>query len=117
VFRHTDKVRDREPDYRIVQERDGAIVEFGAAGKRSDKGRDFLSIMLEDPALPASLCAALFLSDRGDGLRSSGSGRPRKVPQRRLNLRMRPPGGLRFTRSAPCLRSPMSTGVAVGPTP
>jgi uncharacterized protein (DUF736 family) len=42
-------------------------VEFGAACKRSsDKDRDFLSVMLDDPALPASLNAALFLSDRDD---------------------------------------------------
>jgi uncharacterized protein (DUF736 family) len=67
IFRPTDKVGDRAPDYRIVQERDGAIVEFGAAWKRSsDKGRDFLSVMLGDPALPHSLYAALFLSDRDD---------------------------------------------------
>jgi uncharacterized protein (DUF736 family) len=66
-LRPTDKAGDREPDYRIVQERDGAIVEFAAAWKRSSgKGRDFLSITLDDPALPASLNAALFLSDRDD---------------------------------------------------
>jgi len=40
-FRPTGNIGEREPDYRIVQERDGAIVEFGAAWKRSgDKGRD-----------------------------------------------------------------------------
>ena len=65
VFRPTDKTGDKEPDYRIVQERDGDIVEFGAAWKRSsEKGRDFLSVMLDDPALPTSLYAALFFSDR-----------------------------------------------------
>jgi uncharacterized protein (DUF736 family) len=61
------KAGEKEPDYRIVQERDGVIVEFGAAWKRSSgKGREFLSITLEDPALPSSLNAALFLSE-GDG--------------------------------------------------
>lgn len=65
VFRPTGKVGDREPDYRIVQERDGAIVELGAAWKRnSDRGQDFLSIVLDDPALPSSLNAALFRSGR-----------------------------------------------------
>ena len=67
VFRPTGKTGGREPDYRIVQERDGAVVEFGAAWKRSsERGRDFLSVMLDDPALPTSLYAALFLSDRDD---------------------------------------------------
>jgi uncharacterized protein (DUF736 family) len=64
-FRPTGKTGDREPDYRIVQEHDGALVEFGAAWKRSsDRSGDFLSVMLDDPALPASLYAALFFSDR-----------------------------------------------------
>jgi uncharacterized protein (DUF736 family) len=68
VFRPTGKTGEREPDYRIVQERDGVlVVELGAAWKRSsERGRDFLSVMLDDPALPASLYAALFLSDRDD---------------------------------------------------
>ena len=65
VFRPIEKGGDREPDYRIVQERDGTMVEFGAAWKRSsEKGRDFLSVMLDDPALPSPFNAALFLSDR-----------------------------------------------------
>jgi uncharacterized protein (DUF736 family) len=65
VFRPIDKNGDKEPDYRIVHERDGATVEFGAAWKRSsERGRDFLSVLLDDPALPSSLNAALFLSDR-----------------------------------------------------
>jgi len=66
-LRPTDKTGDKEPDYRVVQERDGVIVEFGAAWKRSSgKGREFLSILLDDPALPGSLNAALFFSDRDD---------------------------------------------------
>jgi uncharacterized protein (DUF736 family) len=66
-FRPTSKTGDKEPDYRIIQERDGAVAEFGAAWKRSSgSGREFLSIMLDDPALPASLNAALFFSDRDD---------------------------------------------------
>jgi uncharacterized protein (DUF736 family) len=81
VFRPTDKVRDWEPDYRIVQERDSAGVEFGAAWKRcSDKGRDFLSVMLDDPALPASLNAALFLSDRDERATLVWQRQPKKAP-------------------------------------
>ncbi|HEX4409030.1 MAG TPA: DUF736 domain-containing protein [Xanthobacteraceae bacterium] len=67
VFRPTEKNGEREPDYRIVQERDGLMVEFGAAWKRSsERGRDFLSVLLDDPALSSSLNAALFPSDQDD---------------------------------------------------
>jgi uncharacterized protein (DUF736 family) len=67
VFRPSPKRGDREPDYRIIQERDGAVVEFGAAWKRSsERQRDFLSVLLDDPALPSSFNAALFPSEQGD---------------------------------------------------
>jgi uncharacterized protein (DUF736 family) len=67
VLRPNDKTGERGPDYRIVQERDGAAVEFGAAWKRnSERGRAFLSIMLDDPALPLPLYAAMFLADRDE---------------------------------------------------
>ena len=63
VFRPNEKGGDKEPDYRIVQERGEGTVELGAAWKKSsDSGREFLSVMLDDPALPASLNAALFFS-------------------------------------------------------
>jgi uncharacterized protein (DUF736 family) len=81
VFRPTGKTGDREPDYRVVQERDDAIVEFGAAWKRSsEKGRDFLSVMLDDPALPASLNAALFPSDRDDSATLVWQRQAKKAP-------------------------------------
>jgi uncharacterized protein (DUF736 family) len=67
VLRPTNKSGEKEPDYRFVQEADDGTVEFGAAWKRSSgQGRDFLSVVLDDPALPASLNAAMFLSDRDD---------------------------------------------------
>jgi uncharacterized protein (DUF736 family) len=67
VFRPNEKVGDKEPDYRVVQDRDGLVVEFGAAWKRSsERGRDFLSVLLDDPALPSSLNAALFLAEGQD---------------------------------------------------
>jgi uncharacterized protein (DUF736 family) len=81
MFRPTGKAGDREPDYRIVQERDGALVEFGAAWKRSsERGRDFLSVMLDDPALPASLYAALFPSDRDDSATLVWQRQAKKAP-------------------------------------
>jgi uncharacterized protein (DUF736 family) len=65
-LRPISKTTDREPDYRIVQERDDRFVELGAAWKRrSERGTEFLSVVLDDPALPSALNAALFLEDRG----------------------------------------------------
>jgi uncharacterized protein (DUF736 family) len=81
VFRPTDKNGEKEPDYRIVQERDGGTVEFGAAWKRnSERGRDFLSIVLDDPALPTTLNAALFMSDSGDQANLVWQRQNRKAP-------------------------------------
>jgi uncharacterized protein (DUF736 family) len=61
LIRPVQKIGEREPDYRVVHGDNGGQVEFGAAWKRtSERGRDFLSIVLDDPALPASLNAALF---------------------------------------------------------
>jgi uncharacterized protein (DUF736 family) len=80
-LRPTGKTGDKEPAYRIVQERDGAVAEFGAAWKRSSgNGREFLSIMLDDPALPASLNAALFPSDRDDRATLVWQRQARKAP-------------------------------------
>jgi uncharacterized protein (DUF736 family) len=48
------------PDYRIVEESAAGSVELGAAWKRTSKaGSEFLSITLDDPALPRALNAAL----------------------------------------------------------
>jgi uncharacterized protein (DUF736 family) len=42
-------------------------VEFGAAWKRtSERGQDFLSVSIDDPALQASLNAALFVAEGGE---------------------------------------------------
>src|SRR5262249_44295298 len=48
-----------EPDYRIVEETSTGAVEFGAAWKKTSKaGSEFLSVNLDDPALP-KISAAL----------------------------------------------------------
>ena len=90
--------------YRIVQQRDGAIVEFGAAWKRSSaRGGDFLSVMLDDPALPASLHAALFLSDRDDSATLVWHRQARKGPAAEAepaNARPRRPSASRGPRPA-----------------
>jgi uncharacterized protein (DUF736 family) len=70
VLRPNDKSGDKEPDYRIMQERLDGTVEFGAAWKRTgERGRAFLSIMLDDPALPSPLNAVMFTADDGEGTR------------------------------------------------
>ena len=61
LIRPTRKSGDREPDYRVEHECDGANVELGAAWKRtSEKTGPFLSVVIDDPVLPASINAALF---------------------------------------------------------
>jgi uncharacterized protein (DUF736 family) len=62
-----EKASDKEPDYRIVAETAFGTVEFGAAWKRtSEKGQEFLSVSIDDPALSGSLNAALFASESGE---------------------------------------------------
>lgn len=63
-FLPSEKTSEKEPDYRIVHEFGGMAFELGAAWTRSsDRGRRYLSVMLDDPALPTSINAALFPSD------------------------------------------------------
>jgi uncharacterized protein (DUF736 family) len=67
VLRPTSKTGEREPDYRIVQETESGTVDLGAAWKRrSGGGHEFLSIVLDDPALPSSVNAAIFMADHDD---------------------------------------------------
>ena len=52
---------DREPDYRVTVETDAGAVELGAAWKKtSGRGQNYLSIVIDDPALPTRCDAALF---------------------------------------------------------
>jgi uncharacterized protein (DUF736 family) len=67
VFRPTEKNGDKEPDYRVIHETEAGTVELGAAWKRSsERGREFLSVLLDDPALASSVNAALFPSDQNE---------------------------------------------------
>jgi uncharacterized protein (DUF736 family) len=60
-LRPVDKSSEKEPDYRVVVQTALGTVEFGAAWKRrSEKGQDFLSVSIDDPALSGALNAALF---------------------------------------------------------
>jgi len=61
IVRPVSKSGESGPDYRVMREAEGDSIEFGAAWKRtSDKGQDFLSVLLDDPALPRPINAALF---------------------------------------------------------
>ena len=58
-----ERTSDQAPDFRIHN----GSTEYGAAWKRTnDAGRDFLSIKLDDPALPAPIFASLFADDDAD---------------------------------------------------
>lgn len=66
AFHATDAKNGKGPDYRVIVEGAPGAVELGAAWKRtSEAGRDFLSVRLDDPALPHSLNAALMPADDG----------------------------------------------------
>jgi uncharacterized protein (DUF736 family) len=63
-FRSVKKTNPQEPDYRIVEDSESGMVELGAAWKRTSKSdREFLSVTLDDPALPRALSAALMAGE------------------------------------------------------
>lgn len=66
-LRPVEKSGDKEPDYRVVAQTALGTVEFGAAWKRkSERGQDFLSVSIDDPALSGALNAALFPGENGE---------------------------------------------------
>ena len=66
TFRPSDSKSAKGPHYRVTVEGAPGAVELGAAWKRrSEAGREFLSVTLDDPALTRSLSAALMPSDDG----------------------------------------------------
>jgi uncharacterized protein (DUF736 family) len=68
LFRPVEDKSAKGPDYRVMVEGAPGAVELGAAWKRtSEGGREFLSVRLDDPALPRALNAALMPSDDGKG--------------------------------------------------
>ncbi|MEI9899200.1 MAG: DUF736 domain-containing protein [Hyphomicrobium sp.] len=70
---------DKEPDYRVIVEASGA--ELGAAWSRtSERGQDYLSVLLDGPLLPKPLNAALFPGDEGAEASLVWS-RPRRKPK------------------------------------
>ncbi|HEX3861108.1 MAG TPA: DUF736 domain-containing protein [Stellaceae bacterium] len=77
-FLPNDKRSDNEPDYRIVEKTAEGSVELGAAWKRrSSAGADYLSVVLDDPALSQPINAALMLPER-DGAATLVWSRPQR---------------------------------------
>jgi uncharacterized protein (DUF736 family) len=61
VVRPAQKDHEKAPDYRVY----AGAVEIGAAWKKTSKeDRDYLSVKLDDPSLPAPIYATLV---EGDG--------------------------------------------------
>jgi uncharacterized protein (DUF736 family) len=58
-----EKASEKAPDYRIFSGR----AEIGAAWKKtSNEGREYLSMKLDDPSLPAPILANLFEMEGGE---------------------------------------------------
>ena len=84
IVPETDRTSDNAPSHRVFVGR----VEIGAAWpKRSNEGRDYLGLKLDDPSFTAPIYANLFDDEEGEGYSLIWS-RSRK-PQRRLS-RTRP---------------------------
>lgn len=61
TLKPVEKRGDKGPQYRVYDGSGAAAVELGAAWKyKSEKGQDFLSVELDDPALDAPIKLALF---------------------------------------------------------
>jgi uncharacterized protein (DUF736 family) len=83
TFRPTGAKDGKAPGYRVeVSTRDG-LVELGAAWqKRSEEGRDYLSVKLDDPALATPINCALVGAGEAEGFNlvwSRDSGRRAKA--------------------------------------
>ena len=66
VFRPIEAKTDKAPNYRVIGLSKTGDVEFGAAWKkRSEEGRYYLSVKLDDPSLPQPInCAMVEAGDK-----------------------------------------------------
>jgi uncharacterized protein (DUF736 family) len=68
AFRPNEARTDKAPQYRVVSLSKSGDVEFGAAWKkRSEEGREYLSVKLDDPALTQALNCALVEPSDSEG--------------------------------------------------
>ena len=99
IVPETNRANDNAPSHRIFVGR----AEIGAAwSKRSNEGRDYLSVKLDDPSFNAPIYANLFDDEDGDGYTLDLV--PRPQGQRRLSRTSdAPPGttgrGFRLTKA------------------
>ncbi|MGY3488265.1 uncharacterized protein (DUF736 family) [Bradyrhizobium sp. USDA 4011] len=64
IVAETNRSNDNAPSHRIYVGR----AEIGAGwSKRSNEGRDYLSLKLDDPSFTAPIFANLFADEEGDG--------------------------------------------------
>src|SRR5271154_2415705 len=69
VFQPSEARGDKAPSYRVVGPSKTGNVELGAAWKkRSEEGRDYLSVKLDDPSLAQPINCALVESSDSEGL-------------------------------------------------
>lgn len=65
VFKPSEATADKAPHYRVIGSNKTGDVEFGAAWKkRTDEGREYLSVKLDDPALAQPINCALVTSSQ-----------------------------------------------------
>ena len=68
VFQPSEARGDKAPSHRVVSPGKTGSVELGAAWKkRSEEGRDYLSVKLDDPSLAQPLNCALVESSEAEG--------------------------------------------------
>ena len=68
VFQPSEARGDKAPSHRVVSPGKTGNVELGAAWKtRSEEGRDYLSVKLDDPSLAQPLNCALVESGDNEG--------------------------------------------------
>ena len=64
IVPETNRANDNAPSHRVFVSR----IEIGAAwAKRSNEGRDYLSVKLDDPSFNAPIYANLFDDEDGEG--------------------------------------------------
>jgi uncharacterized protein (DUF736 family) len=69
VFQPNEAKTDKTPSYRVIGPSKTGDVELGAAWKkRTEEGRDYLSVKLDDPALTTPInCALVASADHVEG--------------------------------------------------
>ncbi len=86
LIAETNRSNDNAPSHRIYVGR----AEIGAAwSKRSEEGRDYLSLKLDDPSFNAPIYANLFDDEGGEGYTLLWS-RPRKTGEQERSIKSRP---------------------------